>query len=79
MKNDVMHTVIYAALCMLPSLDCKIAHRSSQVGSISIYLNPPTCVLTQYKCYAAVTNYVHLGLGTRLMLACVDLTRDHDL
>ena len=21
MKNDVMHTVIYAAFCMLPSLD----------------------------------------------------------
>ena len=39
MKNDIMHTVIYAAFCMLPSLDlqaCTSIYRSSQAGSISI-------------------------------------------
>ena len=34
MKNDVMHTVIYAVFCMLPSLDLQAC--SSQAGSISI-------------------------------------------
>ena len=36
MKNDVMHTVIYAAFYMLPPWIRKIAHRSSQVGSIAM-------------------------------------------
>ena len=26
MENDVMHTVIYAAFCMLPSLDLQALH-----------------------------------------------------
>ena len=45
MKNDVMHTVNYAAersACYHPWI-CKLAHRSSQARSISINykLNPP--------------------------------------
>ena len=41
---------------------CKIAHRSSQVESISMYLNPPTCVLKKYLIARSIEWCVWAGI-----------------
>ena len=48
-EESHMHSVIYAAFCMLTVLGFVRLHFVlPKRGSISMQLNPPTCVLTKY-------------------------------